>query len=875
MTEPRRCLLFENGAALAVFGDDGDHHTRQSGDERGDSAVVLEPSGACFTQVRQDGTCHRQLSDFCRRDLIPHVAAVSSFRNAHSPRPYLSQRIHATLEQETLSSNGTSTSTSRRRRRRRTPSCIAHWPAAAEPTCRHSSSNSSSTFVVRGADRSAEVRAAGGNARLALSASGTVAEVDYAVALPPGPGAAGGGRVWVTRRFLVGGSAAPPFDDVPPEFSHALSVAVRESRSAAAAAAVETGRNSGGGGDVSLGRVGPAAAAAGGTVSSKGGERGLVAVELPRPEERPDHASWDTVQQGPSLDSHRDPLAPLGYYGDRRWCDGAPPTFAARAATSSASAAAAGGRLLSVDVMKLAEGQGYAGELAAVVESTGCCTYRIVVGGGGHHRGAGGGGVGVHVVVHADGSEVWLEGEFVGLGVPATTAVAATAAAAEAGGGWTSMSLGNIASRAIALRQQFLRCSGNPAAAAAAAGRRWAGEPQVTVKIRPSLVVVQPPSALSSPPSSSSPVEAVARNAAAPRPTNKPYAPQEEGGARWLGLSSSRGRMAAGSPSVVELVERGGASFVAFADGRARGAFADRTIVCLGAPFFYRPLRGSRCGGGGGGGGGGISYSGRGGRGGVATAVVGPGCSDDDEEEEEEDREIECIRADGTVLRLTRRSLDRRGSFGGRSGGGNSPACGDCGVGALRPYVVAVLRFADWAATHPADRRAAAGREAAGRAAAAAEAERNRRFVDLQLLAAKRSVPPPPLLCYHRGGPDPREPYEGSPSGAAGSRRGGRRSGDEASASPGLRRRAAWAWGEENDDGQYKEYNRPRRPSNRVDVVEGGSGVSRWGGGDGGRQRNSLVAGLLEANRKVLMGEHTSRKFARGETVVEGSFARV
>lgn len=107
--------------------------------------------------------------------------------------------------------------------------------------------------------------------------------------------------------------------------------------------------------------------------------------------------SWDTVQQGPSLDSYRDPLAPLGYYGDRRWRDGAAPTLAARAATASASAAAAGGRLLAVDMMKLADGQGYAGELAAVVESTGCCTYRIVVGDGGHHRGAGEGGVGVHV----------------------------------------------------------------------------------------------------------------------------------------------------------------------------------------------------------------------------------------------------------------------------------------------------------------------------------------------------------------------------------------------------------------------------------------------------------------------------------------------
>ncbi|CAN0418283.1 unnamed protein product, partial [Ectocarpus sp. 12 AP-2014] len=427
-------------------------------------------------------------------------------------------------------------------------------------------------------------------------------------------------------------------------------------------------------------------------------------------------------------------------------------------------------------------------------------------------------------------------------------------------------SLGAIASRAIALRQQFLRCSGN---AAAAAGGRGAGEPQVAVKIRAPRVVAQPPAALSSPLSSSPPVEAVARNAAAALPTAKPYNPPlEAGAARWLGSPSSRGGTAAVSSSVVELVERGGASFVAFADGRARGAFADRTIVSLGAPFFYRPSRGSRCGGGGGRSRG-ISYCGSGGREGVAAAVVRPGCPNyGEEDEEEEDREIECIRADGTVLRLTRRSLDRRGSFGGRSGGGNSPARDDCGVGALRPYVVAVLRFADWAATHPADRRAAAGREAAGRAAAAAEVERNRRFVDLQLLAAKRSVAPPPLLCCRCGGPDPRKPYDGSPSGAAGSTRRGRRSGDEANASPGLRRRAVGIGGEDNNDGQHKENSRPRRPSNRVDVVEGGSGVSRWGGGDGGRQRNSLVAGLLEANRKVLMGEDMSRKFAPGKLLL-------
>ncbi|CAM9972664.1 unnamed protein product, partial [Ectocarpus fasciculatus] len=857
----------------------------------------------------QDGSCHRQLSDFCRRDLIPQVAAVCRFRNAHSPRPYLSQRIHATCEQETHSISKCSNSSSRRRRRRRrTPSRTAHWPAAAESNCRRSSSSnrcSSSTVVVSGggADGRVEVRAAAGNARLTLSASGTVAEVDYAVALPPGPGAAppapdpawptppaaaaaaAAAAVWVTRRFLAVGSA-PPFDDVPPEFSHALSLAVGALR-CDAPAAVETGsssRSGRSGGESALGRVGPAAAAAGGTVSGEGGEGGLVAVELPRPEERPDHASWDTVRQWPGLDSDGDLPAPLGYYNsDRRWRDGAAPTFAARAATASAAAAVTRCRLLSVDVMKLAEGQGYAGELAAVVESTACCTYRVVVGDGGRRRGTGeGSSVGVHVVVHADGTEVWLEGDFVrlvrppaaaaqqppppqqlllhaavgvpgiDLGVPATTAAAEAAVEA---GGWTSMSLGDIASRAIALRRQFLRCS-----ASRALGGRRAGGHQDMVKVRPPLALVQPPAALSSPSPSA---EAVVRNVAAARPAPTEVSAAAGAGAanRWLGSPSSRGGMAtesSSSMSVVESVERGGASFVAFVDGRARGAFADRTIVSLGAPFFYRPLTGSRCGAGG------VSYYGSGGREGVATAAVEPGCSED-EEEEEEDREIECIRADGTVLRLTRRSLDRRGSFGRRSCAPlRQPAIG---TATLRPYIVAVLRFADWAATPPADRRAAAERESAGRAAAAAEAERNRRFVDLQLLAGKQSVAPRPLPCYH-GGSGPRKHCDGSPFGATGSRRGGRRSGDEANASPGFRRLAG-VGSEEKDDSQHKENNTPpRRPSDRVGVAKGGSGVSRWGVRDGGRERNSLVAGLLEANRNVLMGEDMSRKFARGDLLL-------
>lgn len=51
MAAPSRALLFENGAALGVF------HARDGGggDRRRDgrSVVVMEPSGASFTHVRQ------------------------------------------------------------------------------------------------------------------------------------------------------------------------------------------------------------------------------------------------------------------------------------------------------------------------------------------------------------------------------------------------------------------------------------------------------------------------------------------------------------------------------------------------------------------------------------------------------------------------------------------------------------------------------------------------------------------------------------------------------------------------------------------------------------------------------------------------------
>lgn len=250
---------------------------------------------------RQDGGCHRQLSEFCRRDLVPHVAAVARFRNAHSPRPYISQRLHTQQE------SGCNRSISRRRR---APSRLAQWPVAAATittttvaaAARRIAGASAypahpSSCCTTRADGAVEVRAVGGNARLTLSASRTIAEVDYAVAVPTGSGApadtgsdgevlgfepAGAakprsanndraGRAWVTRQFLVGSGSC----DVPPEFSHALAVVLRES-SLPAADAVEGKGDAEGGGALVDGMEG-------------GGRKGLVASELPRPESRPEH----------------------------------------------------------------------------------------------------------------------------------------------------------------------------------------------------------------------------------------------------------------------------------------------------------------------------------------------------------------------------------------------------------------------------------------------------------------------------------------------------------------------------------------------------------------------------------------------------------
>lgn len=82
---------------------------------------------------------------------------------------------------------------------------------------------------------------------------------------------------------------------------------------------------------------------------------------------------WDTVQSLPRFDDS----ANAGVWPTGR---------------SSTSPAVPG--LLAVDVLKLADGTGFAGNLAAIVESTAGCTYRVVLGGDGEGEG---GGVTVHV----------------------------------------------------------------------------------------------------------------------------------------------------------------------------------------------------------------------------------------------------------------------------------------------------------------------------------------------------------------------------------------------------------------------------------------------------------------------------------------------
>lgn len=201
--------------------------------------------------------------------------------------------------------------------------------------------------------------------------------------------------------------------------------------------------------------------------------------------------------------------------------------------------------------------------------------------------------------------------------------------------------------------------------------------------------------------------------------------------------SISPARAPAVSAEVVERVERGGASFVLFADGRARGAFADRTIITLGPPVLLALREDVAIG----------PTHKRGASQAVEDGRVPPGG------DPEGDREIECLLPDGTMVRRTYSSMSRgytivpaSGEASPLTGIGNvyqhHPALGgslgsDPVFVGLRPYILAVRRFVAWASLDPPARREAAVREEARQLQASAEAERNRRFVALQRLVAK------------------------------------------------------------------------------------------------------------------------------------------
>lgn len=116
---------------------------------------------------------------------------------------------------------------------------------------------------------------------------------------------------------------------------------------------------------------------------------------------RRNSGSWDTVVQAaaspPRFDGNSHHPAPLGYFdAGYDWRN-----VARRAASATAApTTCATPGLLSVDVMELAEGRGFAGDMAPVVESTRGCTYRVVVVVRGDDGGGGEGGCRDKVSVH-------------------------------------------------------------------------------------------------------------------------------------------------------------------------------------------------------------------------------------------------------------------------------------------------------------------------------------------------------------------------------------------------------------------------------------------------------------------------------------------
>lgn len=183
-------------------------------------------------------------------------------------------------------------------------------------------------------------------------------------------------------------------------------------------------------------------------------------------------------------------------------------------------------------------------------------------------------------------------------------------------------------------------------------------------------------------------------------------------------LGSTPGGTVAVSADVLQRAERGGASFVLFADGRARGSFSDRTIVTLPGTSIRSA--------------GGVqeAWIGRRRCEDASLRAINPNVMEGKGPGEgyqcvtRDTGSIECILPDGTVIRP--RSGSRAQAYYCQS---DTAARTRDYEDHLTPYILAVRRFATWARAGAEQRRAAAKESRGAHLAAAVEAQKNRRFL--------------------------------------------------------------------------------------------------------------------------------------------------
>lgn len=407
----------------------------------------------------------------------------------------------------------------------------------------------------------------------------------------------------------------------------------------------------------------------------------------------------------------------------------------------------------------------------------------------------------------------------------------------DAKAGCTTMSLGDITSRALALRRQFVMCSAalppDVINRSCDAGPSMKGTPENLVRIRPPTLESSATGCGSTLTSRTTALDAAGRQLSERRRTKHDRCPteQEEPVARrqppgseapfHIRLPINARHPPELSTTVVERVERGGASFVAFADGRARGIFADRTIVTLAVPIKPRA---------------GMSFD-------VNEGVQG-------------DQEIDCVLPDGLPLRLPMRSMFLGMGHGNTVCGGHQSRAymrrrfKAGSIADLRPYVTAVRRFSKWAFSSLEQRQDAVEREAVHRLFTLTETERNRRFVTLQRLVANRTSP----ATGERDGDDPCHARDGgakfTSAAAVVSCSEGSSTGSSACSSRGAHVRGG------NGRKAHDDRDQEDKENSVVGVSSSGLGLKPREFHDppeGLRERNALVMRVLEANRALLM----------------------